>query len=906
MSDSETYFNYWGKTGKDGTYHLLPYHCLDVAAVGKVLLEKNAGLCRRLSIILGLESDLLVQWAAFFLTLHDIGKFSTVFQQKDPAIFRILQGEKPLLVSRGKVFHDSFGYLLWQNTIWSRFEDRMTNEIKENHDLVLDIRDTLSFLMMAVAGHHGEPPKTNDGQIRFRPQRFFTSDDIEAAEKFTETVLSLHVRNPASFFEKALKEERCRSVSWWLAGLTVVADWIGSNAEYFPLLKHRLPLHEYFHDYAMPRAQESLQKSGLLPVDAKPFAGASGLFPSIESMTPLQKAASSTPLHPGPQLWILEDATGSGKTEAALILAHRLMNEKNADGVFIGLPTMATANAMYDRTQVCYRHFFSTPEKASLVLSHSARHLSETFRQSIIYPLDQGNVKNIGERTGSSQCAAWLADNRKKAMLAHIGVGTIDQALLGILPARHQCLRLFGLATKVLVVDEVHAYDSYMLELVQRLIAFQARIGGSVILLSATLPISTKEKLVSAYKGGLDVDTRIGLNKDAYPLALRFDGRSCMEKSVNPAKWSHRNIGVKFSDDLESLIDLAVEKSLQGNCVCWIRNTVADAVELFRRLKGDNRIESDHVQLFHARFILADRLRIEGEVLNRFGKHSSESDRRGRVLIATQVVEQSLDLDFDAMISDLAPMDLMIQRAGRLRRHNRDGSGNLVEGELAEDGRGPATLYVYGPPATEDAGKDWYSSVFPKAAAVYPNAAFLWRTARILQEENEIRIPDRARYLIESVFGTDALSVPKFIEEVSRKAEGEAYAARSQANYFGLNAEDGYERGSGLWDDEEGIPTRLGEKTVSLYLCREKDGRLVPLPGEQEHWDMSRVSVNERYLKELEDVIENNVEDKIEGKERAEKKVLSLVEKSGSDWVSVYEKEGERAIYSKYEGFMPG
>jgi len=130
MDSKELYFNYWGKTGKDGTYHLLPYHCLDVAAVGKVLLEKNAGLCRRLSIILGLDPDLLVQWTTFFLTLHDIGKFSSVFQQKDPAIFRLLQGETPQLVSRGKVFHDSFGYLLWQNTIWPRLEDRKTNEIK--------------------------------------------------------------------------------------------------------------------------------------------------------------------------------------------------------------------------------------------------------------------------------------------------------------------------------------------------------------------------------------------------------------------------------------------------------------------------------------------------------------------------------------------------------------------------------------------------------------------------------------------------------------------------------------------------------------------------------------------------------------------------------------------------------
>lgn len=189
------------------------------------------------------------------------------------------------------------------------------------------------------------------------------------------------------------------------------------------------------------------------------------------------------PLPAGPMLAIVEDVTGSGKTEAALLLASRLMRSGLASGVFMAMPTMATANAMYGRLEVCYLSLFT--EKASLVLAHGRRDLNPDFLASVS-DRNAASRQTESEETGdqaSAACAAWIADDRRKAFLADVGVGAVDQAFLGVLPSRHQALRLWGLADRVLVVDEAHAYDAYMGRELERLLEFHAALGGSAIVL---------------------------------------------------------------------------------------------------------------------------------------------------------------------------------------------------------------------------------------------------------------------------------------------------------------------------------------------------------------------------------------------------------------------------------------
>jgi CRISPR-associated endonuclease/helicase Cas3 len=495
---------------------------------------------------------------------------------------------------------------------------------------------------------------------------------------------------------------------------------------------------------------------------------------------------------------------------------------------------MATANAMFRRTAEIHERLYSCP--ASLTLTHGARDL--------VYARDEWNA--------STTCAAWIADSRKKSLLAQTGVGTIDQALLAVLYARHQSLRLLGLLHKVLIVDEVHAYDHYMNSLLQTLLTFHAAAGGSAILLSATLPQGMRTKLVAAWCRGLAAETP-ELTSNAYPLLTHVAGcGSVREEPVATRAGSTRRVQVRLLSTPDEAIQRIVAESDAGHCVCWILNTVADARRAYASLQ--TRLPADRLMLFHARYAMGDRLDIENEVLTCFGKESGAEQRRGRVLVATQVVEQSLDLDFDVLISDLAPMDLLIQRAGRLCRHRRDATGRTVTDPTAgPDPRGIPCLYLHGPDPDGPISKDWYETPFPGAAHVYPDHARLWRTARLLKDRGGIAMPDDARLLIEGVYGEEVVAAPAALEASAIRAQGAGQAHQSQAHFNSINLADGYNRASSGFDwwEDATTPTRLGDVETSLRLARWEEDILKPWREDgtspQACWELSQVKLRGQY-----------------------------------------------------------
>jgi CRISPR-associated endonuclease/helicase Cas3 len=259
------------------------------------------------------------------------------------------------------------------------------------------------------------------------------------------------------------------------------------------------------------------------------FAAVTGL----DGPSPVQRWAEEVALPKGPALTLVEEATGGGKTEAALVLAHRLMADGRAQGLYVALPTMATANAMFERVKEACGRLFAEGERPSLVLAHGRAELHEGFRDLWVPVGSHPSDDPEDERDGSGAAApAWLADSRKKAFLADLGVGTIDQALLAVLTAKHQSLRLLGLASKVLIVDEAHAYDAYMQEELKRLLEFQAALGGSAIVLSATLPQATRRDLAASFAKGLGRAAPT-LEMQCYPLVTLVSGEG-------PAKRARR------------------------------------------------------------------------------------------------------------------------------------------------------------------------------------------------------------------------------------------------------------------------------------------------------------------------------------------------------------------------------
>ncbi len=839
-------FSYWGKAKPANEeaeqYHLLPYHCLDVAAVAYVYVGRNPVFRRQLMVATGIEVDeQLRHWIAFWVALHDLGKFSEAFQGQRPDLFASLRGRAASTAKSYRLRHDSLGMLYWREVLSEVAADQCWFGAETG-----SLLDGLDCWARAVTGHHGQPPETStDWQ-----QHFDKRDDREAIAGFVSELRKLYFSNgetcPPASIDPTEFWRASRDVSWWIAGLTVLADWLGSNADYYPYCEKVMPLADYWR-HAIEQAEKALDASGVMPVKQQAELRFNELFPAIESPSPLQAWASGVPLENGAQLYMLEDVTGAGKTEAAIVLAHRLMSTGCADGFFIGLPTMATANAMYGRIAQVYARLFAG--NASLVLAHGQRNLVEAFADSVVPDGPPDTDPAQIDDTATARCAAWLADHNKRALLAPAGVGTIDQALLAVLHSKHQSLRLLGLFRKVLVVDEVHACDAYMQGVLETLLEFHARAGGSVILLSAALPGRMKQALLDAFARGRNEDAPV-LQTDfltAFPLITAWSAHAPerrLEAPIATRPNVRRQLVVRYVSEQADVIAGIDAALAAGRCVCWMRNTVADALDAHALFK--ERLPDEKLTLFHARFTLHDRLRTEGKVLECFGKNSTPEQRTGRLVIATQVAEQSLDADWDMVVSDLAPIDRLIQRAGRLQRHPRDAEGRRRSASDELDQRGQPCLWVFGPAWTDDPAANWFKSVFPKAAGVYPHHGQLWLTARALQA-GSFAMPDDARRLIEGVFGDEA-EMPARLQTNANQAEGNAFAAASEARQNTVKLTTGYERGGIDWWSEAKTPSRLGEASMNVLLARWDGGLLQPWVLGKHGWAYSSVRVAERLI----------------------------------------------------------
>ncbi len=823
----------------------------------------------------------------FLICLHDIGKFAGGFQAKVPERFPRCFGVNASAISNR--FDHSLGGL------------RLFMECPDIFG-PLNRRQARNWLpiISAITGHHGSPPDPTITRGTLRSS--FQSAGIEAAYVFARRVsVLLGAPDPLPLVD----DDRARRISWLLAGLTVLSDWIGSNEDWFPFRSPNDFLNiESYWTYTRKQAEVAVQEAGVVPATLTGRLGYDALIGPQVTPSPMQKWANRVRLPDGQALFIIEDETGSGKTEAALMLAHRLMASGQADGFYMALPTMATANAMFDRLGRAVRLLFAPDTTPSLALAHGARDLHSEFRSARAnwgrtqIPYGIGGEADIA---ASTACAEWIADDRRRTFLADAGAGTVDQALLAVLPARHQSLRLLGLAQRMLIIDEVHAYEAYIRREIETLLTFQATLGGSAILLSATLPAVHRQSLVDAFATGLGEEP-IRIAEQAYPLTTVRTRGVQIETPVRGRSGRGRKLPVRFIRSPDEALAEVEHAARAGRAALYIRNTVDDARETHAALAT----RGVRAELFHARFALVDRLAIERRTVKIFGKESVEEERAGKVLVATQVVEQSLDLDFDVLASDLAPVDLLIQRAGRLWRHG----WRMRSGE--------PELLVVAPPATEDPPEEWFDSFLPRAAYVYQDHARLWLTVRVLEQTEAIESPKGLRSLIEAVYGSHAESnVPCGLIDKLLTFEGKESADRSIGHQNTLRVSSGYVRDAGAWDSDIRTPTRLTEDPrITLRLARVQDGRIEPyapkhVPADPwREWRLSEVDISHRHVTGEAAVPSHLAEAVREAKANwgryDEDKVLVLLVASDSGQLvgAVMGPRGERRVsYSDSKGF---
>lgn len=823
------HLSFWAKSAPrdDGEvgYHPVAYHLLDVAAVAEALLEAQPNRLRSLERLLRLDRPSILRTIPFLVGLHDLGKFSACFQAKVEALWPEAQ-----LGPRGGAL-DVRHEIITQHYLYGNHAGPVAALVKAA--AMPDWRQSaVRDVISSIGGHHGRPLTDEKDITCFRAIGGAGPYAVAA----TKELISILCPVP---LPKLIERDR-KVFSWFLAGLCVLCDWVGSNRVNFPAHPPTRSPADYFCEVARPAARRAALSSGLREAGAAKH-GADELFPEIAaSFSPVQRWAAECRIPEGPSLAIIEDATGSGKTEAALILGFRLMRETGRSGVYFALPTMATANAMYTRLETAYRRLFDAGSRPSLSLAHGRRDLHPSFSRI--------GLGDDGERdpSASGDCAAWIADDRRKAFLAQVGAGTIDQALLAVLPSRYQSLRLLGLSDKILIVDEAHAYDAFMLRELEGLLEFQAALGGSAIILSATLPTDMRKRLANAFRAGLGAEGAWSPVEQAFPLATVLSSASVEERALDLRTGLERTVTVDFAPDVASGLQEALAAAAAGAAVLVIRNTVDEAIATAEEIGA---MQTVPVHLFHARFAMSDRQRIEADVLARWGREGRADLPRGGILVATQIVEQSLDLDFDFAVTDLAPVDLLIQRAGRVWRHmaQRPEAGRPVPGPR---------LVVIGPWATESDRADWLVGTLPKTPFVYRHPGILWRTARALQATGriDVRTSDgcsgdqgHGRRLIENVYVERQPSTPVAIEAASGRTNDKSRGDRSKASHTVLKVADGYTDRGG-WHSELDVATRLDVNSRTIRLgCRRGD---VVLPwcefesgGLRHQWSLSEVSV---------------------------------------------------------------
>lgn len=846
----------WGKsgsnnkTGERGAPTVLIQHLLDTLAVGCLLWDEYLAPAVQDEVdeIAAGEGRRLFAWLC---GIHDLGKASPAFQSQDARLAqRVIDAGLPISTPKGRAqdwrHERASGLILLEHLgeVWTRNE-------------------SVAWVWPLAAGHHGQfPSRTTISALRLPKKARKRKQLHGATQQWGEAQVALlnavtSAAGYASLVEVEPSVDPSRATQLALSGYIVMADWIASNDGLAPLSE----LADVGMAAAGRRARVALDEvklgKGFGRRSATPLAEATariGLDPRPLQTTMFQVAEQLE----APGLIICEAPTGEGKTEAALVAADVLASRFGADGVFVALPTQATANTMLDRVVPWLDRFGGDLEFA---LVHGGRATAdgwqkyrETRRTAPVQQSEQGlDVYGVPDEFGVWSDSGFLGigvdcahdqgltavaasdwfDGRKRGLLAHNAVGTIDQLLFAGTRTKHVMLRYAGLAGKVVIIDEVHAVDAYMATFLTHVLAWLGLGRVPVILLSATLAPAQRQKFAESYvRGALaDPDHQIerGPQLDAQPLITSvwvFDGEA-EYVTTSATKWRHgRELRIDRIDCRDEDAELAlVAESLRaalhdGGCALVIRNTVARASATYDALLevfGD-----EEVRLFHGRLAAGDRAVLTEDLVKRLGPDGERPQRL--IVVATQVAEQSFDVDVDLLVSDIAPADLLIQRAGRMHRHDRPDADRPTAVASPR-------LILTGVDLRDD--EPWFAA---GSVAVYGRHLLLRTAATLLDatRSGSVVLPDDAPRLVATVYSEDDVGPDEWSElaaEARRERDQETEASAASAAQYVLVGTGSWTQPTleGLHDypagTEEAVRVREGDMgTEIVIVARGDDG----------------------------------------------------------------------------------
>lgn len=754
---------FWAKTVRNEEGEEVPGlsvfdHCLNVGCVAEALIAALPSAVRAL----------LPVGAATLAALHDAGKITLGFQAKcsrwlhQHGLPKFSPAEVVLSVTDHALISQYFlqGNLLpGPARLWA----------------------------VAVGAHHGRPKGRS---VRVTPLEALADWARAHRAQLAADLLARFGDLPSSPPDPRF-EERFSDL-WLLAGLITVADWIGSNETWFP------PDHGLSLTAARRRAHHALAQIGWPGGTLKTTGFSEAFAPDhLGHFEPnaLQKTAAE--LGRTAEMLIVEGPMGCGKTEAALYAALQRIAAGLNHGMYFALPTQVTSNRIHRRIGNFLRR--TLEGEAPLRLAHGNAWLEDDFDLRL-RPAFGGQVEKDEDSPAESvrEARTWFA-TAKQALLATYGVGTIDQALQGVVAVKHFFVRRFALAGKVVILDEIHSYDLYTGTLITTLVRELLSLRCSVIILSATLTAARRQELLQAI-GASETQAPA-----AYPLVTSSGAGRCHH--LAPA-WPHRRRvilrpGVITPD--ETVAEM-IRRAETGQHVLWIRNTVVEAQDAFRWVSGSVKEGTVGVGLLHSRFPFQRRAELEEAWLERLGK-DRPSNGPGTILIATQVVEQSVDIDLDFIVSDLAPTDMLLQRLGRLWRHERH----------CRHATAPE-FWVRFPELPPAARADALRQSLGRSARVYAPYVLV-RTLEVWRTRREIDLPANIRPLLEATYAEPNQDEPEAWRQLHTELE-------KTKRELALNAEAAT-RVLGnpmLTDREEVLTRRKGPPTTPVVLLRSLTG----------------------------------------------------------------------------------
>ena len=698
----------------------------------------------------------------FLAAVHDIGKATPAFQtQKN--YYSGNDIENLLLDRLEKSGFDGISTLNLASP--KRTHHSIAGEVILNR---FGVKNDIASI---IGGHHGKPiddVEECENQINGYSANYYQTEnksELYTLWDYTQKSILTWALNESEIFSVENLPSLSEPCQVLLCGLLIMADWIASSEQFFPLIPIS-DLHVEDQDERFESGIEHWYKT--LPITPIMPESAVQLYQSRFGFQPRlfqNKIFDHIAKIKEPGIIIIEVPTGMGKTEAALTSAEVLAAKTDRSGLFFGLPTQATSNGMFSRVLKWLDNVSQTYGTSSVRLVHGKSSLNEDMQrlEASQIDVDQGN-------DGSVIVNEWFS-GRKKSMLDDFVVGTVDHFLLTALKQKHLALRHLGFSKKVVIIDEVHAYDAYMQQYLTEALRWMGAYNVPVILLSATLPKEIRKNLVKAYMHGRGINRDrdiIGLTQvsecEAYPLLTVSDGDE-IKMFTDFEKEQSRTITVKDLTD-EELYDQISKLVEQGGVIGIIVNTVRRA-QLIAEFCV-NKFGQSMVELLHSNFIAADRILKENNLVDMIGKNGKRPDKK--IIIGTQVLEQSLDIDFDVLITDLCPIDLLIQRVGRLQRHDIKRPAHLSN----------PIVYVVGKNKMLD---------FEKGAKSIYGGWVLARTQYFLPDI--IHIPEDVSSLVQRVYEESHIhlegELEEKYEEYKEEQIGKIEVEREQAEAFKID-----------------------------------------------------------------------------------------------------------------------